>query len=121
MGVREGVQPPRPGRTDLYKLSVLAASAKSACCHRGQALPAVTAQGDFHHWLSLFNRFDEILEATLKDRRDVSLDGMPEAHEAPFPSRSVLSILRVSTTILENCSNKHLYQSHEVTSYTCTL
>ena len=51
----------------------------------------------------------------------MSLDGMPEAHEAPFPSRSVLSILRVSTTILENCSNKHLYQSHEVTSYTCTL
>ena len=45
----------------------------------------------------------------------MSLDGMPEAHEAPFPSRSVLSILRVSTTILENCSNKHLYQSHEVT------
>lgn len=78
-------------------------------------------QGDFHHWLSLFNRFDEILEATLKDRKDVSLDGMPEPHEAPFPWRSVLSILRVSTTILENCSNKHLYQSHEVVPYACIL
>ena len=117
MGVREGVQPPRPGRTDSHELIVLlafASPAKSACCHWGQALPAVTAQGDFHHWLSLFNRFDEILEATLKDRKDVSLDGMPEAQEPPFPSRSVLSILRVSTTILENCSNKHLNQSHEV-------
>ena len=78
-------------------------------------------QGDFHHWLSLFNRFDEILEATLKDRKDVSLDGMPEPLEAPFPCRSVLSILRVSTTILENCSNKHLYQSHEVLPHACIL
>ena len=76
-------------------------------------------QGDFYHWSSLFNRFDETLESILKDRKDVSLDGVPEPHAAPFPSRSVLSILRVSTTILENCSNKHLYQSHEVRK--CTV
>ena len=34
--------------------------------------------------------------------------------DPPFPSPAVLEILRVTTLILEGCSNKHLYNSYEV-------
>ena len=34
----------------------------------------------------------------------------------PFPTQAVLEILRVTTLLLEGCSNKHLYNSYEVSS-----
>lgn len=36
------------------------------------------------------------------------------AADPPFPSQAVLQVLRVTTLILEGCSNKHLYNSYEV-------
>lgn len=90
-----------------------------------------------HHWVPLLDRFDEYFEKHLKDRRDLQLSyGEPEGaaaavaggpaagapqptaaaqrEDAPFPTEAVLQILRVTTLILEGCSNKHLYNSYEV-------
>lgn len=39
--------------------------------------------------------------------------------DPPFPTRNVLWVLRVTATILENCNNKHLYQSYEVSDGCC--
>lgn len=74
-------------------------------------------QGDFNHWATLFNYFDELLERALATRHDLHLNYECAVRDPPFPSRSVLAILRVSATILENCSNKHLYHSYEVSDH----
>ena len=65
--------------------------------------------------MALFNYFDELLESYVAPRKDLQLAVDGDMAEGPFPSASILAILRVSATIMENCSNKHLYHSYEVT------
>ena len=72
------------------------------------------AQGDFYHWVPLFNYFDELLETHVAPRKDLQLAVDGDMAEEPFPAASILAILKVSATIMENCSNKHLYHSYEV-------
>eukprot|EP00976_Prorocentrum_cordatum_P001904 38174-Prorocentrum_minimum.AAC.3 len=69
-------------------------------------------QGDFCHWVDLFNHFDEYFEKCLKPRADLSLKGKLE-DDPPFPRETCLEILRVTRIVLDNCSNKHLYNSVE--------
>ena len=38
----------------------------------------------------------------------------PPPADPPLPSRTLLACLRATAAILENCPNKHLYQSYEV-------
>ena len=73
-------------------------------------------QGDFYHWVALINRFDAWFEAHVKPRYELNL--VFEEPESP-PEKdlqvdTVVAILRVTSAILENCSNKHLYHSYEV-------
>ena len=87
----------------------------------GQVLPLITLtnrlQGDIWHWASLFYHFDALYERYIKPRPDIQLDpNLPASLEA-FPTRSVEAILRVTGIILENCSNKHHYDSYEVSNY----
>jgi hypothetical protein len=82
--------------------------------HGTNCLFLCRAQGDFYHWATLFNHFDELLERFLSQRKDVHLKFKDDGHDTPFPSASILAILRASAIILENCSNKHLYHSYEV-------
>ncbi len=39
------------------------------------------------------------------------------AEDPPFPAAALLQILRVTALILEGCSNKHLYNSYEVSAF----
>ena len=71
-------------------------------------------QGDFNHWTPLFNHFDAFLEKHTTPRQDLQLDWTDGTPDPPVPTAEVLAILRVTAAILENCSNKHLYQSTEV-------
>ena len=72
-------------------------------------------QGDFHHWLDLFNHFETYFEKYIKPRKDLQLeDDFLEHDPPPFPREAVLQILRVVRIILENCTNKHGYSSYEV-------
>lgn len=90
------------------RLQVSAAWSRRACVR--------SAQGDFHHWVALFNHFDALFDELLKPRADLALryDQAEAKADPPFPSSTVVAVLRVTATILENCSNKHLYHSYDV-------
>ncbi|QDZ19375.1 HECT domain-containing ubiquitin-protein ligase [Chloropicon primus] len=69
-------------------------------------------RGEFNHWLELFNLFDAWFEKHVKCHR-FTLDWENEAHapKEEFPVETCLEVLRVSRTILENCTSKHAYGS----------
>lgn len=71
-------------------------------------------QGDFHHWVPLFNFFDAYFERHVQSRSDLQLKCEPGDAAPELPSRNLVAILKVTASILENCSNKHLYSSCEV-------
>lgn len=73
-----------------------------------------SAQGDFHHWVELFNHFDSFFEKYIKSRKDLQIDDDFLDSDPPFPREAVLQILRVIRIILDNCTNKHFYSSYEV-------
>lgn len=76
------------------------------------------AQGDFHHWVDLFNHFDSFFGSCIKPRKDLQLeDSFLNVEDPPFPREAVLQILRVSRIILENCTNRHFYSFFEVCSF----
>ena len=69
------------------------------------------AQGDFSQWVDLFNHLDAYLEDLVKSRRDIALE---RAVAEPFPESTCLQVLRVTTLLLDNCSNRQQYGSVEV-------
>lgn len=74
-------------------------------------------QGDFHHWVDLFNHFDSFFEKYIKSRKDLQVEDNFLESDPPFPREAVLQILRVIRIILENCTNKHFYSSYEVSVF----
>ncbi|CAD7704534.1 unnamed protein product, partial [Ostreobium quekettii] len=71
-------------------------------------------KGDFYHWVPLFNRFDEFFDENVRSRPDLSLNSAGGGEAIPpFPTANTLALLKVTARILENCTNKHLYQSYE--------
>ncbi len=73
------------------------------------------AQGDFCQWVALFNHFEEFFEKHVHNRKSLQLSfDAANAAEAEFPVADCLAILRVSAVLLENTTNKHLYQSYDV-------
>lgn len=85
------------------------------CLNRGFSTSlSMLLQGDFHHWVSLFNFFDAYLETHVQNRADLQLKCESDQTLSPLPSRNLKAILKATAQILENCSNKHLYSSCEV-------
>lgn len=78
----------------------------------------VLMQGDFHHWVDLFNHFDTFFEKFIKTRKDLQLVDHFLDSDPPFPRDAVLQMLRVIRIVLENCTNKHFYSSYEVLLFT---
>jgi E3 ubiquitin-protein ligase HUWE1 len=96
-----------------------------------------TLQGDIHHWIPLLDHFDAFFQQHIQGRHDLQLDygdadqqggspggaaaaqqqaagqGGEVAADPVFPTVAVLEVLRVTTLLLEGCSNKHLYNSYE--------
>eukprot|EP00898_Chlorokybus_atmophyticus_P008084 jgi/Chlat1/8277/Chrsp78S07706 len=71
-------------------------------------------KGDLQHWVDVFNYFDTYLATCVLPRFDAELkDEVQDA--SGFPSADVLEVLRVSALLLDNCANKHLYNSVEET------
>lgn len=74
-----------------------------------------TTQGDFYHWVPLLNRFEDFFTEYIKPRQDLQLqDAARWPADPPFPVQACLQVLRVTSVLLENCSNKHVYASYEV-------
>lgn len=74
----------------------------------------LVVQGDFHHWVDLFNHFDSFFEKHIKARKDLQVEDNFLDSDPPFPREAIIQILRVIRIILENCTNKHFYSSYEV-------
>ncbi|DBB00800.1 TPA: hypothetical protein ACH3X1_000730 [Trebouxia sp. C0004] len=70
-------------------------------------------KGDFHHWVPLFNFFDAYFEKHVQSRPDLQLKSESAKPEEELASRTLIAVLKVTGSILENCSNKHLYSSCE--------
>ena len=45
----------------------------------------------------------------------------PAKTEKELPSRALIAVLKVTGSILENCSNKHLYSSCEVNRHVAAV
>lgn len=68
-------------------------------------------RGDLHYWTQTLNRFDSILEETC---RDYELHKLQINEFTPLRKRLVVSIVRFSRLLIENCTNRKLYNSYEV-------
>jgi E3 ubiquitin-protein ligase HUWE1 len=53
-------------------------------------------QGDFYHWVDLWNYFKLFFETYVKPRKDLQLEGNFAESNDPFPKDAVLQILRVT-------------------------
>ncbi|GJT67868.1 glutamate--tRNA ligase, cytoplasmic [Tanacetum coccineum] len=71
-------------------------------------------EGDFHHWLDLFNHFDTYFEKYIKPKKYLQLEDDFLEHVPPFPREVVSQILRVVQIIIEYCTNSHFYSSYEL-------
>ncbi len=75
-------------------------------------------RGDLFYWTAVLNRFDLILESVC---RDYELAKIQVNDFTPLTKRLVLSILRFSRLLIENCTNRKLYNSFEhVNDLLCT-
>lgn len=73
---------------------------------------------DFFHWIPVLNRFDSILEALVEryDLKHLQRDEFLEQHKS-----LLLAVLRLSTLLWENCTNRSIYNSYEVNVDTCLV
>ncbi|XXG55804.1 hypothetical protein AAC387_Pa03g3392 [Persea americana] len=71
------------------------------------------SKGNFHHWRPLFLHFDTYFKTYLSSRKDLQLSDNIFDDNDPFPKHTVLLILRVMQTILENCHNKSSFGCQE--------
>ncbi|KAE8684369.1 hypothetical protein F3Y22_tig00111131pilonHSYRG00026 [Hibiscus syriacus] len=71
------------------------------------------SKGNFHHWRPLFLHFDTYFKTYLYCRNDLLLSYKNVEDDSPFPKHTVLQILRVMQTILENCHKKSSFDGLE--------
>ncbi|XP_039041914.1 E3 ubiquitin-protein ligase UPL2-like isoform X2 [Hibiscus syriacus] len=71
------------------------------------------SKGNFHHWRPLFLHFDTYFKTYLSCRNDLLLSDKILEDDSPFPKHTVLQILRVMQTILENCHKKSSFDGLE--------
>ncbi|PWY99341.1 hypothetical protein BCV70DRAFT_162691 [Testicularia cyperi] len=75
-------------------------------------------RGDLYYWTGVLNRFDHILEAIC---RDYELASIQMNDFTPLTKRLAVSVLRFSRLLLENCTNRKLYNSFEhLSNLLCT-
>ena len=67
-------------------------------------------RGDLYYWTGVLNRFDTILENVC---RDYEVSKIQANDFTPLTKRLVVSILRFSRLLIENCTNRKLYNSFE--------
>ena len=59
------------------------------------------------------NHFDDFFDAHVKSRKDLQLLALPSDERKPFPLEACLWILKATNVILDNCTNRHMYDSTE--------
>ncbi|GBC34534.2 DUF913-domain-containing protein [Rhizophagus irregularis DAOM 181602=DAOM 197198] len=67
-------------------------------------------RGDLFHWIAVLNRFDNILENICQTYK---LKKLQTVNFTEGTRSTLLSILKFSRMLLENCTNRNLYSSYE--------
>lgn len=92
----------------------------------GNPISPVGLQGDIYHWLPLLNHFDAFFDEVVLPNKslhlwcddEMSAAGLDLAQQQKldqnFPVTDCLAVLRVTAVLLDNCSNKQLFASYEV-------
>lgn len=70
-------------------------------------------RGDLHYWTQTLNRFDIILADTIQE---YAIDKVQTKPFEPARKDLIASILRFSRLLIENCTNRKLYNSYDVSS-----
>ncbi|KAI8364987.1 hypothetical protein EDC96DRAFT_429699, partial [Choanephora cucurbitarum] len=68
------------------------------------------ARGDLFYWVAVLDRFDSILARICTEYN------LKEIQTTPFTQQHktlVLSIIELSRTLFENCTNRNIYNSYE--------
>lgn len=69
-------------------------------------------RGDMFHWVAVLDRFDTILERLVKQYR---LDQELQLQSFTLDEkRLIVGILKFSRLLVENCTNRNIYNSYEV-------
>lgn len=66
------------------------------------------SRGDLFHWVAVLDKFDATLERLL-DSRDLRISDFD-----PGEKELVLGILYFSRLLVENCTNRNIYNSYDV-------
>ncbi|KAI9099723.1 hypothetical protein DFS34DRAFT_502229 [Phlyctochytrium arcticum] len=78
--------------------------------HVGSSYAWPFPRTDLFHWLAVLNRFDTLLEKIVKEYITDSIQSRPFEEKDQVV---LLSVLRFTTVLWENCTNRSLYNSYE--------
>lgn len=70
-------------------------------------------RGDLFYWTTPLNRFDDILATTVQE---YGLERVQTRDFDPKRKKLLVSILRFSRLLIENCTNRKLYNSYDVSA-----
>jgi E3 ubiquitin-protein ligase HUWE1 len=75
-------------------------------------------RSDLNAWIKILNRFDAILEEAI---REYEIDKLQTKDFDPTTKRTVSEILRFERLLLENSTNRKMFNSYDVRSIHLTL
>ena len=70
-------------------------------------------RSDLHSWIKVLNKFDSVLEDTI---RDYDVDKLQVKEFTPLTKKIVCHILGFERLLLENSTNRKLFNSYDVSS-----
>lgn len=71
-------------------------------------------RSDLNAWIKPLNKFDEILEEVI---RDYDVDKLQVNVFTPITKKTVCEILRFERLLLENSTNRKMFNSYDVSSF----
>jgi E3 ubiquitin-protein ligase HUWE1 len=73
-------------------------------------------RSDLNAWIKVLNKFDAILEEVI---RDYDVDNLQLTVFTPVTKKTLCEILRFERLLLENSTNRKMFNSYDVSLLTC--
>jgi E3 ubiquitin-protein ligase HUWE1 len=73
-------------------------------------------RSDLNAWIKVLNKFDSILEEVI---RDYDVDNLQLTVFTPVTKKTLCEILRFERLLLENSTNRKMFNSYDVSLPTC--
>lgn len=72
------------------------------------------ARSDLNAWIKVLNKFDAILEDII---REYEIDKLQTTQFKPASRKTLIEVLRFERLLLENSTNRKMYNSYDVRGY----